>query len=56
MDNENNEKIMDSSSTTYVLPNYRAYFDDELATQYKPIVYSHECLSGDPKAIYYRVI
>ena len=32
----------------YVLPRYRVYFDDEIATKYKPIVYSHECLSGDP--------
>lgn len=56
MDNENNENIIDSSCSTYVLPNYRVYFNDALAIKYKPIIYSHECLSGDPKAIYYRVI
>jgi hypothetical protein len=63
MHSNNNEKTMDDSSSTltsttnaYVLPKYRVYFDDELATTYKPIIYSHECLSGDPKAVYYRVI
>jgi hypothetical protein len=32
------------------------HFDDELATKYRPIVYSHECLSGDPEAAYYRIV
>jgi hypothetical protein len=40
----------------YVLPRYRVYFDDVMATKYKPIVYSHECLSGDPEAVYYRIV
>ena len=39
----------------YVLPRYRVYFDDKIATKYKAIVYSHECLSGDPAA-YYRFV
>jgi hypothetical protein len=44
---------MDSA---YVLPRYRVFFDDGLAARYKPTVYSHECLSGDPEGIYYRII
>jgi hypothetical protein len=40
----------------YVLPKYRVYFDDELAKTHKPMIYSHECLSGDPTAVYYRII
>ncbi len=40
----------------YVLPRYRVYFDYEIATKYKPIVYSHECLSGDPAGAYYRFV
>jgi hypothetical protein len=46
--------IIDNKS--YVLPQYRVHFDEELATKYKPIVYSHECLSDDPEAIYYRIV
>jgi hypothetical protein len=33
----------------YILPKYGVYFDDVMATEYKPIVYSSECLSGDPE-------
>src|SRR5437867_4066631 len=40
----------------YVLENYKVFFSDELARKYEPIVYSGECLSGDPEAVYYRII
>lgn len=46
----------DDENTSYVLPQYRIIFDDLLADKYKPIVYSHECLSGNPEALYYRII
>jgi hypothetical protein len=39
-----------------VLPAYKVYFDDQLANKFKPIVYSHECLSGDPEGLYYRIV
>lgn len=45
-----------SDNKFYVLPKYRVYFDDAAAAEYKPIVYSHECLSGDPGGIYYRIV
>lgn len=40
----------------YVLPDYEVYFDDKIANKYKPIVYSHECLSGAPEGLYYRIV
>ncbi|HET7285781.1 MAG TPA: hypothetical protein VFI70_13945, partial [Nitrososphaeraceae archaeon] len=43
-------------NSKFALPQYRVYFNDVLATKYKPIAYSHECLSGDPQAICYRII
>lgn len=45
-----------SDNKLYTLPKYRVHFDDAKAAEYKPIVYSHECLSGDPEAIYYRIV
>lgn len=47
---------MNLYNSKYCLPEYRIYFDEEIADKYKPIVYSHECLSGDPKALYYRIV
>ena len=45
-----------SDNKSYVLPKYIVHFDDELATKHRPIIYSHECLSGDPEAVYYRIV
>jgi hypothetical protein len=39
-----------------VLPAYKVYISDQLANKFKPIAYSHECLSGDPEALYYRKV
>jgi hypothetical protein len=47
---------MEYKKSIYVLPAYKVYFDDQLANNYKPIVYSHECLSGDPEGLYYRIV
>jgi hypothetical protein len=45
-----------SLNTNYVIPGLAIDFDLELANKYKPIVYSHMCASGTPKAIYYRIV
>ena len=47
---------MATRKSLYALPAYKVYFDEELANKYKPIVYSHECLSGDPEGLYYRIV
>jgi hypothetical protein len=44
------------SSSKYVLPENEIYFADTFAASYRPIVYSHECLSGDPEGSYYRIV
>jgi hypothetical protein len=44
------------SNSAYVFPKYKVLFSEKLARAYKPIVYSHECLSGRPQAVYYRII
>jgi hypothetical protein len=42
--------------TKYALKGYKAFFSTKLARQYEPIVYASECMSGDPKALYYRIL
>jgi hypothetical protein len=42
--------------STYVLGNYRVFFSNRLARKYEPIVYSGLCISGDPEAVYYRIV
>jgi hypothetical protein len=42
--------------TEYVLEGYKVFFSAKLARQYEPIVYSGECMSGDPEALYYRIL
>jgi hypothetical protein len=32
------------------------FFSTKLARQYEPIVYEGECMSGDPEALYYRIL
>jgi hypothetical protein len=44
------------SKTKYALEGYRVFFSSKLARQYEPIVYSGECTSGDPEALYYRIL
>ena len=45
-----------SKKSKYLLPKYKVLFSEKLAERYKPIIYSHECLSGPPEAVYYRII
>lgn len=40
----------------FALPKYDVIFDEKIAKTYKPIVFSHLCLSGDPAAVYYRIV
>src|SRR5262245_37191776 len=40
----------------YALPRHSSLFSDKLAKEYEPILYSHECLSGPPEAVYYRIL
>jgi hypothetical protein len=42
--------------TKYALEKYKVFYSAELARQYEPIVYASECMSGDPEALYYRIL
>jgi hypothetical protein len=42
--------------TKYALEQYKVFFSDKCARQYEPIVYESECMSGDPEALYYRIL
>jgi hypothetical protein len=42
--------------TKYALEGYRVLFSDECASSYEPIIYESECTSGDPEALYYRIL
>jgi hypothetical protein len=42
--------------TKYALEGYKVFFSTKLARQYEPIVYASECMSGDPEALYYRIL
>jgi hypothetical protein len=44
------------TTTKYALEGYKTFFSTKLARQYEPIVYSGECMSGDPEALYYRIV
>ena len=44
------------SKSKYALPKYSLIFSETLAKSYEPVVYSHECLSGPPEAVYYRIL
>ena len=43
-------------SSKYAIPQYTVLFSENIAKRYRPIVYSHECLSGPPEAVYYRIL
>lgn len=47
---------MEEKRSTYVLRNYKVFFSNKLARKYEPIVYSGVCMSGDPEAVYYRIV
>ena len=49
-------KEEEHSETKYALPGYKVLFSTRLARQYEPIIYSSECMSGDPEALYYRIL
>ncbi len=42
--------------TKYALEGYKVFFSTKLARQYEPIIYAGECASGDPEAVYYRIL
>lgn len=42
--------------TKHALEAYKIFFSVKLARQYEPIAYSGECMSGDPEALYYRIL
>lgn len=44
------------TETKYALDGYKVSFSAKLARQYEPIIYSSECMSGDPEAVYYRIL
>lgn len=50
------DQHLETAKSTYVIPKYSVLFSDKLAERYKPIIYSHECLSGPPEAVYYRIL
>jgi hypothetical protein len=43
-------------SSKYTFPQYTVLFSENIAKCYQPIVYSYECLSGPPEAVYYRIL
>jgi hypothetical protein len=47
---------LEEKNSRYALDGYSVFFSQKLAREYEPIVYSGECMSGDPEAVYYRVI
>jgi hypothetical protein len=42
--------------TKYALEGYKVFFSTKLAHRYEPIIYASECASGDPEALYYRIL
>jgi hypothetical protein len=40
----------------FVLERYKVFFSDQLANRYQPIIYSGECMSGNPEGLYYRIL
>jgi hypothetical protein len=42
--------------TKYALEGYKVFFSTKVARQYEPIVYAGECMSGNPEALYYRIL
>jgi len=47
---------LEEYKTKYALEGYRVFFSTKCARQYEPIVYAGECMSGDPAALYYRIL
>jgi hypothetical protein len=43
-------------STMYALDGYKVFFSAKCARHYEPVVYAGECMSGDPEALYYRIL
>jgi hypothetical protein len=44
------------SKSKYAFPKYGLLFSETIAKSYQPIIYSHECLSGSPEAVYHRIL
>jgi hypothetical protein len=47
---------LEKSKSKYAFPKYDLLFLENLAKRYEPMIYSHECLSGPPEAVYYRIL
>ena len=47
---------MEEKQSKYVPRNYKVFFSNKLASKHEPIVYSGACISGDPEAVYYRIV
>jgi hypothetical protein len=47
---------LDEKRSTYVRRNYKVFFSNRFARKYEPIIYSGVCMSGDPEALYYRIV
>lgn len=43
-------------SSRYLHPKYKVYFSEKVAKIYTPIIFLHECTSGEPEGVYYRII
>ena len=51
-----NIRQLEKLKSKYAIPKYYLVFLDTLAKKYEPIIYSHECLSGSPEGLYYRIL
>jgi hypothetical protein len=49
-------KELKKSNSKYAFPKHELLFSETLAKSYEPMIYSHECLSGPPEAVYYRIL
>jgi hypothetical protein len=47
---------LEEHESKYTLDGYKVFFSAKLARQYEPIVYAGVCMSGDPEAVYYRIL
>lgn len=47
---------MEEHKTKYALEGYKLFYSTKLARQYEPIIYAGKCTSGNPEALYYRIL
>lgn len=51
-----NEKNLKLYSSDFVKKDCQICFDEQIAKRYLPIIYENEGYSGDPLAVYYRIV